>query len=174
VPRAPCAPRAPRAPPGLLAAHGMRHPPAHGPATAPPGCVRALRAPRPARTSRPASGPWDASSPRTWARDSLQGPSGVAYRGRAPKCNTGYIPIANINVVQLQPCAMSSRRWIVAYFKGMYCGRMTSTQRSESQNKVLKDGYVKRVQACTCLLKGCWTHFDMQTTWMPARHTTPR
>ena len=24
----------------------------------------------------------------------------------------------------------------------MYCGRMTSTQRSESQNRVLKDGYV--------------------------------
>ena len=33
-------------------------------------------------------------------------------------------------------------RWIPAYFEGMYCGRMTSTQRSESQNRVLKDGYV--------------------------------
>jgi hypothetical protein len=33
-------------------------------------------------------------------------------------------------------------RWIAAYFKGMYCGRMTSTQRFESQNKVLKEGYV--------------------------------
>ena len=33
-------------------------------------------------------------------------------------------------------------RWIVAYFKGMYCGRMTSTQRFESQNWVFKDGYV--------------------------------
>nr|XP_034604569.1 ras-related protein RAB1BV-like [Setaria viridis] len=34
------------------------------------------------------------------------------------------------------------RSWIATYFKGMYYGRMTSTQRSESQNKVLKDGYV--------------------------------
>jgi hypothetical protein len=37
------------------------------------------------------------------------------------------------------------KRWIAAYFKGMYCGRMTSTQRSESQNRVLKDGYVGSV-----------------------------
>jgi hypothetical protein len=37
------------------------------------------------------------------------------------------------------------KRWIATYFKGMYCGRMTSTQRSESQNRVLKDGYVGSV-----------------------------
>ena len=77
--------------------------------------------PRPARASRPAGGPWDASSPRTWARDSLQGPPGVAYRGRAPKCNTGYIPIANINVVHLQPCAMSSRRGCPDKINGVLC-----------------------------------------------------
>ncbi|CAN6338260.1 unnamed protein product [Urochloa humidicola] len=34
------------------------------------------------------------------------------------------------------------QRWIATYFKGIYCGRMTLTQRSESQNRVLKDGYV--------------------------------
>jgi hypothetical protein len=37
------------------------------------------------------------------------------------------------------------KRWIATYFKGMYCGRITSTQRSESQNKVLKGGYVGSV-----------------------------
>jgi DNA replicative helicase MCM subunit Mcm2 (Cdc46/Mcm family) len=33
--------------------------------------------------------------------------------------------------------------WIVAYFKKYYCGRMTSTQRSESVNKMVKgNGFV--------------------------------
>jgi ascorbate-specific PTS system EIIC-type component UlaA len=30
----------------------------------------------------------------------------------------------------------------MAYFKGLYCGRMTSTQWSESTNRVLKDSFV--------------------------------
>ena len=49
---------------------------------------------------------------------------------------------------QRTPCddaLWQKRRWIATYFKGMYCGRMTSTQRSESQNRVLKDGYVSNV-----------------------------
>jgi hypothetical protein len=43
--------------------------------------------------------------------------------------------------------------WIAAYFKGMYCGRMTSTQRSGSQNRVLKDGYVGSVTTCHMFAK---------------------
>jgi hypothetical protein len=35
--------------------------------------------------------------------------------------------------------------WIMEYFKGLYCGRMTSTQWSESTNRVLKDGFVNSV-----------------------------
>ena len=34
------------------------------------------------------------------------------------------------------------KSWIATYFKGMYYDRMTSTQKSEIQNRVLKDGYV--------------------------------
>jgi hypothetical protein len=37
------------------------------------------------------------------------------------------------------------KMWVMAYFKGLYCGRMTSTQRSESTNRVLKDGFVNSV-----------------------------
>jgi hypothetical protein len=35
--------------------------------------------------------------------------------------------------------------WIMAYFKGLYCGRMTSKQRSESTNKVMKDVFINSV-----------------------------
>jgi hypothetical protein len=35
--------------------------------------------------------------------------------------------------------------WITAYFKGLYYGRMTSTQRSENTKRVLKDGFVNSV-----------------------------
>jgi hypothetical protein len=34
---------------------------------------------------------------------------------------------------------------IMAYFKGLSSGRMTSTQISESRNRALKDGYVNSV-----------------------------
>jgi hypothetical protein len=33
------------------------------------------------------------------------------------------------------------KMWVMAYFKGLYCERMTSTQCSESTNRVLKDGF---------------------------------
>jgi hypothetical protein len=35
--------------------------------------------------------------------------------------------------------------WIMAYFKGLYCGRMTSTQQSQNTSRVLKDGFVHSV-----------------------------
>ena len=41
--------------------------------------------------------------------------------------------------------------WVAAYFKHLYCGRMTSTQRSESVNKLIKSrGFMNHM---TCMSK---------------------
>jgi hypothetical protein len=39
------------------------------------------------------------------------------------------------------------KMWIMTYFKGLYCGRMTSTQWSDSTNRVLKDRFVNRLMS---------------------------
>ena len=45
----------------------------------------------------------------------------------------------------------SRHLWVAAYFKPLYCGRMTSTQRSESVNKMIKSsGYTGHM---TCMSK---------------------
>jgi len=42
----------------------------------------------------------------------------------------------------------SRKLWVAAYFKPLYCGRMTSTQRSESVNRMLKSRHFTGHMTC--------------------------
>ena len=65
-------------------------------------------------------------------------------------------------------------RWISAYFEGMYCGRMTSTQRSESQNRVLKDGYVNESTSMHMFAKRMLDSLQHADHMDAGENTTPR
>ena len=53
----------------------------------------------------------------------------------------------NLENDQMMMQLWSDRKmWISAYYKNIFCARMTSTQRSESMNHVLKKGFVKGTQ----------------------------
>ncbi|KAL6644101.1 hypothetical protein ACP70R_018867 [Stipagrostis hirtigluma subsp. patula] len=61
--------------------------------------------------------------------------------------------------------------WMAPYFKSVYCGQMTSTQRSESTNRVLKDGFVNHTTSLHMFAKRMLEaiqHMDQmeaQETW---------
>jgi hypothetical protein len=61
----------------------------------------------------------------------------------------------------------------MAYFKGLCCGRMTSTQWSESTNMVLKDGFVNNVH-CISLQRRCWKCYIIWIILMLRRVTVLR
>ncbi|XP_020158086.1 protein FAR1-RELATED SEQUENCE 5-like [Aegilops tauschii subsp. strangulata] len=53
----------------------------------------------------------------------------------------------NLENDQMMMQLWSDRKmWISAYYKNIFCARMTSTQRSDSMNHVLKKGFVKGTQ----------------------------
>lgn len=50
---------------------------------------------------------------------------------------------STLNTIPLPGNTIDLRaRWIAAYFKDVYCGRMTSTQRSESTNRIVKRNHI--------------------------------
>jgi hypothetical protein len=53
---------------------------------------------------------------------------------------------------------------IMAYFTCLYCGRMTSTQQSESTNRVLKDGFVNNVTSLHQFAETCWKCYSIWIT----------
>ena len=57
----------------------------------------------------------------------------------------GLVEVYNLHDNAMMLSLWEDRRdWISAYFKGAFCARMTSTQRSESMNYIMKKGFLKK------------------------------
>jgi hypothetical protein len=59
-------------------------------------------------------------------------------------------------------------------FKGLYCGRMMSTQMSESMNRALKVGFVNSVTSLHQFARRCMKHCNIWTIWRLRKATVLR